>query len=304
MATTRTRFSPNVRFLGSCFTGMALFATLRLGANAQAPSTQATTALPPIPTNHLVLHLSLDEADGQGWTYDRSPSKLRARTVNVRWIPTGRVGGACDFMPEQSYLAVSNPVIGGLTSWTFSVWFRLIRLEDRPVYLFDKGTTNGLQVQILPAPGDSNLHGRVRLVVGSEECMSTNTVADRRWHHLAIVADGCGIRLWLDGTVQPGQVAWSVPWPTNAHPWVIGMNLSSPAPDNAQRALNGVVDDWMVFNRALSEEELAAIRAAAQPRFTRGQVQQRLREIHELYQRGLLLPDFYERKLLECEANL
>jgi hypothetical protein len=32
-------------------------------------------------------------------------------------------------------------------------------------------------------------------------------------------------------------------------------------------------------------------------------VAQRLRELKDLYDRGLLLPDFYERKVQECEVD-
>lgn len=42
----------------------------------------------------------------------------------------------------------------------------------------------------------------------------------------------------------------------------------------------------------------------AKPAFTRKQVEQRLRMLRELRDRGLILQPFYERKVRECEAGL
>jgi len=42
--------------------------------------------------------------------------------------------------------------------------------------------------------------------------------------------------------------------------------------------------------------------AASRPAFTKQQVQRRLKELKDLYDRGLLRQDFYERKVKECEG--
>jgi hypothetical protein len=40
------------------------------------------------------------------------------------------------------------------------------------------------------------------------------------------------------------------------------------------------------------------------PKFTKEQVNRRLAELKELLNRGLILQDFYERKVKECEVSL
>ncbi len=42
---------------------------------------------------------------------------------------------------------------------------------------------------------------------------------------------------------------------------------------------------------------------APKPKFTKQQVQRRLRELQDLYERGLLTKEFYERKVKECEVD-
>jgi uncharacterized protein YqgQ len=43
--------------------------------------------------------------------------------------------------------------------------------------------------------------------------------------------------------------------------------------------------------------------ASVKPKFTREQVAQRLKELKELYDRGLLTKEFYDRKAAECEVS-
>lgn len=42
---------------------------------------------------------------------------------------------------------------------------------------------------------------------------------------------------------------------------------------------------------------------AAKPKFTKQQVASRLRQLKELYERGLLTQEFYERKVEECQPG-
>ncbi len=255
------------------------------------------------PTNGLVLHMPLDSADGSGWTYDTTTNKHRARAVEVRWSSIGRVAGACEFLDTASFLAISNPIVTS-PEWSLTLWFRIVRVRDATRYLLDRDAVTGLVVSVVAAPADSNRHGRVRWRIGAAEAVGDVSVDDMRWHHLALVADGQRVRLWLDAVLQTNSVEWSGPLPPTPHPWVFGMNRSAPGPAETNRSFNGVMDELRIYNRALTAAEIETSRAAAKARFTRAQVQQRIREIQDLYDRGLLLPDFYERKMAECEADL
>ena len=46
-----------------------------------------------------------------------------------------------------------------------------------------------------------------------------------------------------------------------------------------------------------------AAQEAPKPKFTKQQVERRLRELKGLYERGLLTQEFYERKVKECEVE-
>ena len=58
----------------------------------------------------------------------------------------------------------------------------------------------------------------------------------------------------------------------------------------------------MIFNHALTEAEVGAVFASVKPKFTRDQVARRLADLKGLLDRGLILQDFYDRKVKECEV--
>jgi len=75
-------------------------------------------------------------------------------------------------------------------------------------------------------------------------------VDDGQWHHIAAVYDGTTFYLYADGALDAsepstGQITAS------SYPLYIGDNSQATG-----RFWNGLIDDVMIFNRALSEEEI------------------------------------------------
>ena len=90
--------------------------------------------------------------------------------------------------------------------------------------------------------------------------------------------------------------------PAGTNDLAVGMNRSSPEARAENRSFGGAVDDLMIFNHALSGDEVQAVIDSIKPKFTKAQVARRLAEIKELYDRGLLTKEFYDRKVAECEV--
>ena len=59
----------------------------------------------------------------------------------------------------------------------------------------------------------------------------------------------------------------------------------------------------MIFSHALTEPEVGAVMASVKPRFSREEVTRRLAELKGLLDRGLILQEFYDRKVKECEVD-
>ena len=89
----------------------------------------------------------------------------------------------------------------------------------------------------------------------------------------------------------------------NTNDLSIGLNRFNPTPAEKGMSFEGTLDEFMIFNHALTEAEVKMIIASTKPKYTKEQVSRRLSELKELLDRGLILPDFYNRKVKECEVS-
>jgi len=64
-----------------------------------------------------------------------------------------------------------------------------------------------------------------------------------------------------------------------------------------------MMDEVMVFDHAISDEEVKVVIASTKPKFTKSQVAARVAELKELIERGLITQAFYDRKVKECEVS-
>jgi hypothetical protein len=77
--------------------------------------------------------------------------------------------------------------------------------------------------------------------------------SDNNWHHLAMVADGSLLHLYVDG-VEQGSAA-AIGGTIDVSNGGIGYIVSSPT----SRYLTGTVDDVRIYNRALSGAEVQSL---------------------------------------------
>jgi hypothetical protein len=63
------------------------------------------------------------------------------------------------------------------------------------------------------------------------------------------------------------------------------------------------MDEVMIFDHAISDEEVKVVISSTKPKFTKSQVAARVAELKELIERGLITQAFYDRKVKECEVS-
>jgi hypothetical protein len=91
-----------------------------------------------------------------------------------------------------------------------------------------------------------------------------------RWFHLAAVhRDDGGTRLYLDG-LEIGKSTWSrrVLLGGGDTPLMIGGGINSPNPEDVTELFEGALDELVLYERALSVDEIAALAARKQPPVT------------------------------------
>ena len=261
----------------------------------------AVTASADLPQG-VVLRFSCDELRGGGTTLpDVATSNCNGRVTGVKISTAGRLGAACEFTGKNSYIQVSDsPALSG-KQVTVCAWLKTGKAEGADRTLFDKHAANGYAIS-LSGGNRSKDQGRLSFTVCGHDCQSDTNLADNAWHHVAATFDGEHLKLYVDGELQKQVTAWHGEIPSNGQDLVIGMNRSSPAPKEKALAFEGMLDEIVVFNRGLDREDVKAVLAASKPKFTKQQVERRLAELEDLLDRGLILQDFYDRKVQECDV--
>ena len=70
------------------------------------------------------------------------------------------------------------------------------------------------------------------------------------WHHVAATFDGTNVVLYLDGAVEAANTT-EFPIAENGLNTEIGRN-----PESTDRTWDGLIDEVLIYNRALSEDEI------------------------------------------------
>ena len=253
----------------------------------------------------LILHFNFDQAETGGVITDRTGRNNNGRAFGAKWIATGKQGGAYEFPATNSYIRVSNTPALNVTQATFAVWFKISKSDAIGRYIFEQLLDNGYALGIAgkSKDKDGNNKGKLCMEINGQRCLSDSIVTDGLWHHGAATFDGENLKLYVDGQLQKQVVAWHGEIAANTNDLTIGLNRSNPVPQETGLSFDGAIDEMMIFNHALSDAEIKAVIASVKPKFTKDQVAQRLIELKELYDRGLLTKDFYDRKVKECEVT-
>jgi len=90
---------------------------------------------------------------------------------------------------------------------------------------------------------------------GTVNSFSTGAVSDNGWHHIAYVYDQAGATtIYIDGLQTMSQVT-SAPWS-----WDPGQQIElGRSHDTYWRAFNGQMDDFRIYNRILTGDEIAQV---------------------------------------------
>jgi hypothetical protein len=203
-------------------------------------------------TEGLIAYYPLESA-GRGITKDLSGNGLDATIVgDPVFVADGVVGNALDFNGND-YLECGNSPLFGMqetNQMTVAAWVTIrsiptawIAAVAKGEYAWRMGNVNmdprfHFGITIWNAPDTFGIDGVT--AVGLDE-----------WHHIAGTFDGTNISVWLDGVVDASATT-TQPIGTNAFGVIIGNN-----PESMERFWDGLIDEVYIYNRALSDLEMA-----------------------------------------------
>jgi uncharacterized repeat protein (TIGR01451 family) len=188
----------------------------------------------------------------------------------VGWAEAGRIGSAADLEHDGGqYLAISHTLQSGLAisgSLTLMGWVRpessssdymMLAAKYRIYYggVEDAGYRLGLL-------SDNRLHFIVSPdgTYQSAYWLAGPTVLETgAWHHVAAVFDAQAreMRLYLDGEPEAGQAVNFDHIHASSAPFMLGADLDDQGA--VSQFLDGQLDEWRVYARALSQAEIQTV---------------------------------------------
>ncbi|MEU6552167.1 exo-alpha-sialidase [Streptomyces sp. NPDC046915] len=192
-------------------------------------------------------------------TADLAPHAPRAAVLGGAEETDGVSGGALEFdgVDDAVRLPYRARLPLGTKDFTASLWFRYTATtgEQPLLWMGGIGTTQP-QVWLRGEPDSDRVRGLITVRDGAT-AVRTATVSttgahnDGRWHHLALRRGGGRLTIFVDGMQSsvadvPGSVSRNSPFGVH-----VGQRMDSRA------FFTGAIDDVHVWDRALSDDELA-----------------------------------------------
>ena len=185
---------------------------------------------------------------------DSSPNNFTATLTGAAAFATGVSGHALSLTGGNASLP--NGIVGSLNDFTISAWVKASALanwarifdigNDTTTYMnltADAGGTNALRFSITNSGG------------GNEQLIDGPALALNTWTHLAVTLSGNTATLYVNGVAYASNVAMTI-HPTNlggtTHNYLGKSQYNDPA-------FNGSIDDFRIYSRALSSQEVLAL---------------------------------------------
>jgi len=251
----------------------------------------------------LMLHFNFDQWEGSGVVTDRTGRNNNGQAFGAKWTALGKQAGGYDFTATNNYIRVRHSPTLNSKETTLAVWFKTGLSDAITRTIIEKYASGGYVLGIEGNSNGSQNKGKLCFSINGHECVSDKVVTDNSWHHGAATFDGESLKLYVDGQLQKQATKWKGGIAANTNELSIGMNRSNPAPGEKGWSFEGTLDEIMIFDHALTEAEVKMVTTSTKPKFTKDQVTRRLAELKELLDRGLILQDFYDRKVKECEVS-
>ena len=229
-----------------------------------------------------ILHYTFDADEGAKVT-DKSGHGNHGAVGGATWTPKGKVGGAYRFSGGKDHILVDCPALRKSSDDSFSLalWFYAERFnpnDENAVFGISapRGVNDGaFSYRIgIGRPNGQGTDYSIAFVPGTH-CRD-NSVApfmtglkEKTWYHVTGVYDKGDIRLYVDG-VEKGRTRYSLGAAGPYSPDELHKGLSRPPPalvgcvGNSfgqldTRGLNGIIDEVMFFDRAVTAAEVAGL---------------------------------------------
>lgn len=208
-------------------------------------------------TAGLVGHWKFDELSGTT-VYDFSGNQnngVLGTTTRVSATSSCPISFCASFNGTSSSLTVpDNATLDIAGQFTLAAWVRWGQFKNYGI-IAQKGTgadANVMNYGIVSSVGNQ-ITGSISTATTSNSVSYTSAsiLSTNAWHHIAFVADGSTLTLYVDGVSRATQQQLIQPR-ANTNPFLISSPYSS-------YSFDGAIDDVRLYNRALNTNEINAL---------------------------------------------
>jgi serine/threonine protein kinase len=207
----------------------------------------------------LILYYDFDSPPLSGKIADKSGHGNNGKLVNVRWVKDGHRGGAAGFGLNSSYITVPNRDEINPSQLTLAAWIKTSQQDAVWRRIFDKGYGEGWDMTMGGDYKGKSFRGQVGFEPGKTMTLSGIKVSDGRWHHVVGTFDDQFANLYVDGQRVGKPGLWTGVLFYTTYDLTIGANAANPGVGEGGPSFDGLMDDVMVFNRALTAQEVSQL---------------------------------------------
>jgi hypothetical protein len=218
----------------------------------------------------LVLYLPLDEKSDKA--ADKSDKGNHGVVYEARYTTKGRVGGAYVLDGSNDHIEIANSdSLEVRKELTVAIWVKLASLGPKGYgneqgYIVNKG--DGLWWNPAFCLGFEKGAGRVLFHVcnetgsqngGGKTVMGTTKLEPDMWYHLAGTYDGAEVKIYVNGRLEAAEKYSGLLRADRAPIHLGGGKLFGTGWGN-QFTITGTIDELMIWDRALTKDEVSGIR--------------------------------------------
>ena len=220
---------------------------------------QVRRLVPAVPaiTNGLVAWYKFDETSGTTAS-DSSGNGKTGTLVNGPTWGTGKISGAVVLDGSDDYVSLPTGLVSSITDFTVCAWVRL-DANNGWNRIFDFGTGTSNYMFLSPSAGGGPLRYAITTTGnGSEQVMDgPAALPTGGWQHVAVTLSGTTGKLYLNSALVQTNTSMTL------NPSSMGSTNQNYVGKSqwGDPLFDGKIDDFRIYNRALSASEIAQIYA-------------------------------------------
>jgi len=254
----------------------------------------------------LVAHYTFDTTIAGGWTPCKINTNNNAKISGTRWAQ-GWNKAAYSLRPVSS-ITIPDGKHFKKSRFTLAMHIKTYKVEDASRIIFDKGRSQGYTLRVLgSAYSGAADKGKLCFEIQGKRCFSDRPINDSAWYNVILAIDDKYVRMYIDGVLQKKPAMLKKAFAAVDADLIVGIKQEQKVAQKKKRGervgFEGFVDELMIFNRALSPQEVADAFYCSIPHYNPKQVRGRMRDLDSLLERKLITKDFHTRKLKELSVE-